>query len=246
MSNSFSVNLKWQASIPPRGASSRHHAKQKKSFNSPLGEPNGIDSNLLKLPVRRPPPRTEILRSLQYSRQQRRLYDHIHTSTMLKYHSDSSKGRRTPVSCRIHSPKATRQRGITPPRDTPTSLRTTFAATWKKKKPADAPRSSRRGAKRGEKKKRKTAAELTSVDPFCVAAGGRPRTGCGGGEEFMHQHDCATPESAASAANRRQYGDLHGNKTAAAFRKQKPIVAGQDWLHMKRSTAVPSKFVRRK
>lgn len=48
--------------------------------------------------------------------------------------------------------------------------------------------------------------KLTSVDLFCVAAGRRPRTGCGGGgEEFMHQHDSATPEYAASTANSRQY-----------------------------------------
>lgn len=171
--------------------------KAEEKFQFPFGRtralPNGIDSNLLKLPVRRSA-RTEILCSLQYSRQQR-LYDRIHTSTMLKYHGDSSKGRRTPVPCQIHSPKALRHG----------TLRRLYARlSLRPEKPADAPRSSRRGANGGEQtKKRKTAAELTSVDPFCVAAGGRPRTGCGGGEEFLHQHDCATPESAASAANRR-------------------------------------------
>lgn len=48
------------------------------------------------------------------------------------------------------------------------------------------------------------SAELSSVAAVLRRRGHTSKS-CGGGEEFMHQHDSATPECAASAANNGQY-----------------------------------------
>lgn len=224
MSNSFSVNLKRQASIPPQlGAWSREITQSRRKVSIPFRGERAQLTQTTGSTIE--PERKSCVRYITGDGA-----DCAIVSTRQPCWSIQS--------CPIHSPKATRQRGSTPPRDTPTSLRTTFAANLKNQQMRL--RSSRRGAKRGETKKKNCS---RADDPFCVAAGGRPRTGCGGGEEFMHQHDCATPESAVSAASGRQYActetrmatrPLHSSNRNWSW-------AGTGGLHM---TIHSSEFVR--